>query len=75
MLYELKRSHNAAEATKNNYCAKSVSTFRQSPDTRCFRKFRSSNKNVDVHARSGWSKAMDSRTMLQKIDENPAIST
>ena len=63
------------EATENFSRAKGNGTVDRSTVTRWFKKFRSSGKNLDDQARLSKPKNVDSETVLQAIEANPAIST
>ena len=75
MLYKFEQSHNAVEATKNVCCAKSESTVDHSKVIRWFKKFCSGCKNVDAQLKSGRSKIMDFKAVLQVIEANLVSST
>ena len=43
--------------------------------TRCFKKFHSGSKNLDIQVGSGWPKSVNSEVVTQPIEANPVSST
>ena len=68
MLYEFELGPNDIEATQNNCCVKSKGAIKLSIVTRWLKKFHSGCKNLDDQAKSGRSKTLDSKFMLQAIE-------
>ena len=58
------------ELTKNICCKKDEGTVDHNTITRCFKKFSSDYKNLNNQARSDRAKNMDSKAILQAIEEN-----
>ena len=71
MPYEFELGHNTTEATKNICSAKNEDAVNHSIINRWFKKFHLDCKNLDIQARSGRPKTVDSETMLHAIEANP----
>ena len=72
ILYLFDLDHNTIEAIKNIYCVKNEGTFNHITETRLFKKFNLSCKNLNNLARSGRTKTMPK---FQGIEANLARST
>ena len=66
------KKHNAVETTKNIFVEGAVEN---SQVTRWSKKFQLSCKNLNDNAMSSRPKYVDSKSVLQTIEENPTICT
>ena len=63
------------DVTKNIFCSKGEETVNPSAITRWLMKFHSGWKKLDDQVITGRPKGVDSETMLQAIEPNPASNT